>query len=138
MRIDRDAAAVVGHGDEAIGLHFDLDEIGVTFERLVHRVVDDFGEQVMQRLLVGAADIHAGPPPNRLEPLQHLDIMSGIGPFGAAGGARGARRLAPTGRGTPGRRVEKVTGGRFFCCFCHTGSNSNESILNYATAVAGS
>ena len=26
MRVDRDAAAVVGDGDEAVGLHLDLDE----------------------------------------------------------------------------------------------------------------
>ena len=76
MRIDRDAAAVVGDGDEAVGLHLDLDEGGVAGQRLVHGVVDHLGEQVMQRLLVGAADIHAGPPAHRLEPLQHLDVRA--------------------------------------------------------------
>ena len=33
------------------------DPARVTGQRLVHGVVDDFGEQVVQRLLVGAADI---------------------------------------------------------------------------------
>ena len=78
MRIDRNAAAVVGHGDEAVGVHLDFDPVGVAGQRLVHGVVDDLGEQVMQRLLVGAADIHAGPPAHRLEPLQHLDVLGGI------------------------------------------------------------
>jgi topoisomerase-4 subunit B len=34
----------------------------------VHRVVDHLGEEVVQGLLVGAADIHAGPAPHRLQP----------------------------------------------------------------------
>ena len=57
-------------------LEFDLDEVGVARQRLVHGVVDDFGEQMMQRLLVGAADIHAGPAAHRLEAFQHLDIRA--------------------------------------------------------------
>ena len=63
-------------------------KVGVARQRLVHGVVDDFGEQVMQRLLVGAADIHAGPAPDRLQPLQHLDVARGVAGFGAAA-ARG-------------------------------------------------
>ena len=78
------AAAVVGDGEEAVGRQFDVDEGGVAGQRLVHAVVDDFGEQMMQRLLVGAADIHAGPAPHRLQTLQHLDVARGIAGFGAA------------------------------------------------------
>ena len=127
MRVDRNAAAVVGHGNEAVGFEFDLDEVGVAFQRLVHRVVDDFGEDVMHRLFVGAADIHAGPTPHRLKPLQHLDVAGGIGALGARGTC-GAGRLAACGRATC-RRVEQVTGGGFFCCFCHTEFQPrNESI----------
>ncbi len=55
-------------------LDLDLDEVGMAGERLVHGVVDHLGEQVVQRLLVGAADVHAGPPAHRLEPFQHLDV----------------------------------------------------------------
>ena len=58
---------------KAVGLQLDLDEVGVAGERLVHGIVDHLGEQVMQRLLVGAADIHARPPAHRLEAFQHLD-----------------------------------------------------------------
>ena len=54
------------------------DPRSVTGDRLVHRVIDDFREQVMQRFLVRAADVHAGPPADRLEPLEHLDIGSRI------------------------------------------------------------
>ncbi len=42
-------------------------------ERLVHRVVDHLGEQVVERLLVGAADIHARPAADRFQTLQNLD-----------------------------------------------------------------
>ena len=52
-------------------------------QRFVHRVVDDFGEQMVQRLFVGAADIHAGTAAYRLEPFQHLDVGRGIAGLGA-------------------------------------------------------
>ena len=92
MRIDRDAAAVVGDADEAVGVELDLDEGGVAGQRLVHGVVDHLGEQVMQRLLVGAADIHAGAAAHRLEPLQHLDVLGGVAGFARARRARAAAR----------------------------------------------
>ena len=47
--------------------------------RLVHRVVQDFGRQVMEGIDVGAADIHARTAADRLKPLQHLDVLGGIG-----------------------------------------------------------
>lgn len=57
-------------------MHFD--ESRVTGQRFVHRVVDDFREQVMQRLLVGAANVHAGTAANGLQPLEHLDVPRGV------------------------------------------------------------
>ena len=78
-------------------VELDLDEGGVAGQRLVHGVVDHLGEQVMQRLLVGAADIHAGPPPHRLQTLQHLDVLGGVAGFARARGVRAARlSAAPT------------------------------------------
>ena len=82
VRIDRNAAAVVGDGDEAVRGHLDLDPVGMAGERLVHGVVDHFGEQVMQRLLVGAADIHARTAAYRLEPFQNLDVACGVAGLG--------------------------------------------------------
>ena len=100
MRIDRNAAAVVGDGDKAVRRHLDLDPVGVAGERLVHGIVDHLGEQVMQRLLVGAADIHAGPAAHRLEPFQNLDVARGIGRL-----RRRAAQGAPPARRPPPRRV---------------------------------
>ena len=106
MRIDRNAAAIVGDGDKAVGLHLDLDPVGVTGQRLVHGVVDHLGEQVMQRLLVGAADIHAGAAADRLEPFQNLDVLGGVAGFaaGARGRAGGPARGAATAFGASANR----------------------------------
>ena len=99
VRIDRNAATVIGDGNEAVRLHFHVDPVGMAGQRLVHGIVDHLGEQVMQRLLVGAADIHAGAAAYRFEPLQHLDVLGGIAGLraGAArrlGAARGLGREA--------------------------------------------
>ena len=80
VRIDGNAAAIVGDGQIAVGIVVDLDPGGMARDRLVHGVVDDFGEEMVQRLFVGAADIHAGPAADGLEPLQHLDVGGGIAP----------------------------------------------------------
>ncbi|MEY9621952.1 hypothetical protein ABH982_005409 [Bradyrhizobium ottawaense] len=87
MRVDRDAAAVVGDGQEAVRGEFDADEGRMSRQRLVHRVVDDLGEQMMQRLLIGAADIHAGSAPHRFQAFEHLDVGCRVVGF-AAGSAR--------------------------------------------------
>ena len=110
MRIDRDAAAVVGDGQKAVGAQFDLDEGGMSRQRLVHGIVDDFGEQMMQRLFVGAADIHAGTAAYRLQAFQHLDIGRGVAGLGAGRARRGL------GRGAALRfRPEEIAGGFGFC-----------------------
>ncbi len=116
MRIDRDAAAVVGDGDKAVGRHLDLDPVGVAGQRLVHGIVDHLGEQVMQRLLVGAADIHAGAAAHRFEPFQDLDVLGGIA--GLAGDPRADAlppRAAPArcGRGSPRLANRSGTARRF-------------------------
>ncbi len=73
VRIDRHAAAVVQNAEPPALLERNLDEGRVARDRLVHGIVDHLGEQVVQRIDVRPADIHAGPPPHRLEPLEHLD-----------------------------------------------------------------
>ena len=79
VRIDGNAAPVVPHRQEIAGLERDLDKAGVAGNRFVHRIVEDFGGEVVQRRLVGAADIHAGPAAHRLQPLQYLDVLGGVG-----------------------------------------------------------
>ena len=88
-------------------------------------VVDHLGEEVMEALLVGAADIHARPAPHRLQPLQHLDVggrIFGVGegqavrdlPRRDAFSGRAALATAlrlPTGLSSDG---EQVVGGLLF------------------------
>src|SRR3546814_17395917 len=62
VRIDGNAAAVVANGDVAVGGQLDFDAAGVAGDRLVHRVVQDLGDEMVQGAFVGAADIHAGAP----------------------------------------------------------------------------
>ena len=100
MRIDRDAAAVITDSDPVTGAELDLDAGGMAGDRLVHRIVEDFGDEVMQPALVGAADIHPGAAANRLQPLQDLDVFGGI----AVTGFR-RRRVEEIGHGTNIRRA---------------------------------
>ena len=86
MLVDRHAAAVVGDGQPVAGLERHLDAGGMAGDRLVHRIVEHFGGEMVERALVDAADIHARPPAHRLQPLQHLDGMRVIIGAGAGGG----------------------------------------------------
>jgi hypothetical protein len=88
MRVDRDAAPVIGYGDGAVGEEFKLDTAGVAGHRLVHRIVEDLGRKVVQGALVGAAHIHARPLAHRLQPFQDLD---GRGVVGFLGGGLGEK-----------------------------------------------
>src|SRR3984893_13278769 len=107
MRIDGNAAAVVGHGQESVGAQFHFDEARMSRQRLVHRIVDDCTYPLVNRLLVGAADIHAGPAGYRLEPFEHLDIGCGIAGLGACRARRGFER----GAAFRLRGAEQVAGG---------------------------
>ncbi len=78
VRVHRDPAAVVAHRQPVVRFQRHLDEAGVAGHRLVHRVVQQLRRQVVQRRLVGAADIHARPAADRLQPLQDLDILGGV------------------------------------------------------------
>ena len=145
VRVDGHSAAVVGHAHEPIGLHLDVDEAGMPGERLVHRIVDHLGKEVVQRLFVGAADIHAWAPADRLEAFEHFDVARGVTSLGAAREFAGARALAgePPRRGL-GQIREQVLGrilrDGFCCCFgdlghaCHEGGRISR---DYATAATG-
>ncbi len=97
MLLDRDAATIVRHGQEAFGVEAHFDEIGVSRNGFVHRVVDDFGEEVVQRLFVRAADIHAGAHADGFEDLRERGSRTRRNrrrsTFGGAGGAGTADRI---------------------------------------------
>ena len=93
MRVDRDTAPVVDHGEEAVASQFHVDERGMAGHRLVHRIVDHFREQVVQRLFVGAADIHARAAAHRLQAFQHLDVGGAVAFTAILHGSRAFDRL---------------------------------------------
>ena len=103
MRIDGNTAPVIGHSEEAVGVELDFDEGGMAGDGLVHRIVDDLGEQMVERLLVGAADIHARAPAHRLQAFQHLDVRRAVIVAGILRRRRAALRL-------PDNRVDTFRG----------------------------
>jgi hypothetical protein len=127
VRIDRNAAAVIADREISVGRQLDFDEGCVTGKRLIHRVVDDLGEQVMQRPLIGAADVHSGPAANRLEAFQYLDVAGRVAGLGAAGA------LGPAARGCGPRfrhgRREQIVRWRFLLGFQWLGHISSRRLV---------
>ncbi len=74
------AAAIVANGAGAVGVQHHIDAVGVTGQRFVDRIVDDFIDHVVQaRAVVGVADVHARPLAHRVEALEHLDAVGVVG-----------------------------------------------------------
>jgi hypothetical protein len=71
--LDRDATAVVDHLDATVGQQLHRDGVAVAGHRLVHGVVDDLLDEVVQTTLAGRADVHAGPLADGLQALQDGD-----------------------------------------------------------------
>src|SRR5204863_2041367 len=73
VHVHRNAAPVVAHGAAAVGLDGDGDLVAVAGQRLVHRVVHDFVDQVVQAAHADIADVHGGPLAHRLETFEDGD-----------------------------------------------------------------
>ena len=120
LDVDRDAATVVAHLDEPSACRRDVDPVAVAGERLVDGVVDDLPQAVHEAAGVGGADVHARALADRLEPLEHRQVLGGVaatpGRAGrlassAAAGRRGRRRAgAGVGRGTAAGAEERAAG----------------------------
>src|ERR1700733_1891980 len=109
MRIDWHAAAVVHHAQIAALFERNFDESGMPRDRFVHRIVDHFGKQVMQRVRIGAAYIHPRAPADRLEPLEHFDRGGGVVRFVRRPVARARLGIDRRGFATSRRcRAEKI------------------------------
>jgi len=75
-----DAATIIRHGDGSITIQGDLDDIAMTRQRLVNRIVDDFIDHMMQPgAVIGVPDIHARPFAHGFQALQDLDGVCAIG-----------------------------------------------------------
>ncbi len=59
--------------------NFDL--VRTIRERLVHGVVHDLEDEVVEPSRAGRADVHAWPQADRFEALQNGDVFCGVGGF---------------------------------------------------------
>jgi hypothetical protein len=53
----------------------DYNGVTATGQGLIHRIVNDLKNEVMQRFKVGAANIHAGPAAYSFQTFQNLNIF---------------------------------------------------------------
>ena len=75
MQADGNSAAIVRDRAGTIRLQNDNNLIAASRKMLVHRIIHDFIDQVVQSLSPGASDIHAGTHPHRFQPFQHTDAF---------------------------------------------------------------
>src|SRR5690606_28470402 len=61
------------------------DRVAVSGERLVHRVVDDLVDEVVQASRTRGSDVHAGALAHRLETLENLNGIGAVLAFNLAG-----------------------------------------------------
>src|SRR5438045_2465773 len=78
-KIDPSGQNVVADPDAAVGQQGDLDRVGEPGQRLVHRVVHNLLDQVVQAALACGADVHAGSLAYGLEALENGDRACVVG-----------------------------------------------------------
>ena len=76
--IDGDPGAVVGDRSAAVLVQDDLDLGAAAGQGLVDGVVHNLIEEVMKTIGPGAPDVHRGALPNTFQPLEDLDLLSGV------------------------------------------------------------
>ena len=95
LDVDRDAPAVVPDFGRTVRVQDHVDPGAVSAQRLIHRVVDDLPQAVLQAAAVGRPDVHARTLAHRVQALQDRQVPGGIGgvargvdgqPGGGAGG----------------------------------------------------
>ena len=79
VNVGRNATAIVRDGDRTVGVEGHGDDVGMSGQRLVDRIVDDLVDHVMQAgTVIGITDIHARTLANGIQPLEHLDRIRTI------------------------------------------------------------
>ena len=107
VRGARDAAAVVRHDDGPVPPQLDADARRVAARRLVHRVVEQLEDEVVQAARARRADVHAGPLAHGLEALEHRDL---VGAVVRGRAARRAPQRQPRGRPQRGGEAQEQHG----------------------------
>ena len=123
MHIDRNAAAIVSHGDGvAVLVQLDRDGVGVTVEVFIDGVVHDFPDEVMQSLAVHAADIHRRPLADRFETFENGNV------FGCVSGRTHQEASSMS-------KIEKCSQYCVYLCLCN--SRNSPEITNQIRLVNG-
>ena len=78
MRIDWDSPAIITYRNLVVLAEVHFNAAGVSGDGLVHGIVEDFGNQMVQGFFVGATDIHAGPTAHGLKAFKDFDVLGGI------------------------------------------------------------
>ena len=73
VHVHGNAAAVVDHGDAVVVVHGDVDFVAIAGHGFVHRVVDDFPDEMMQTHFAGRADVHRGAHAHGFESAENFD-----------------------------------------------------------------
>ena len=79
VHVDRNAAAVIAHGHATISTQGDPAVARMTGQRLVHRVVDHFPDEVVQTAHIGVADVHRGAHAYGLKAFEDCDRLCVVG-----------------------------------------------------------
>ena len=77
-RAGRDTPAVVDDLHPSVGQQGDVDLRAVAGHGLVDGIVDDLPHQVVETGGAGRADVHPGPFPDRVQPLQNGDVLGAV------------------------------------------------------------
>src|SRR4030095_14799633 len=93
VHFHRNPSAVVTHRARAVRVENDLDAVTIPRERLIDRIVDGLVDEVMEAVGPRVTDVHRGTLPNRLQPLEDLDITRVVA-IGAHAAPRKAAELA--------------------------------------------
>ena len=78
MHAGRNPATVIDDRDTPVDMDRDLDRLAEAGHVLVHAVVDDFVDEMVQTIDARAADVHRRPLPHGIEPFQHLDLVCAV------------------------------------------------------------
>ena len=78
MAVHWNAAAVVDDCNRAIDVNRDVDLVAVASKCLVNRVVDNLVHQMVQAWRTSRSDVHRGPLPYSLQPLEDLDFVGTV------------------------------------------------------------
>ena len=98
--VDGNSTPVVAHLAPPVGQESNPDDRTMAGHGLVDAVVDDLPDKVVQAGRAGRPDVHAGPLPNGLQPLEDSDVDGAVRVLGAR------HRRGSTGCEGPGFRRE--------------------------------